>query len=233
MGFPSDVAEKALLDCGRHCCLCHKFCGIKIELHHIIQKADGGQDTYENCIPLCFDCHAEVKAYNPKHPKGRKFTVSELRGHRDKWYERVKSNAGVAVNSSHLEMDRKLFNEIREILPSSGSVDYARSHDYGGAFLKESLDDFYKFYRCRTRPEFEFLDSDLEGVRSKLTNDIENFLDLIGRYAFRHQIQPDWLHIDVQPEIAMQIAKELNELANRVCQTYDDFIRLGRRKLGV
>jgi hypothetical protein len=57
MAFPPEVAEQALLACARYCCLCHKFCGNKIETHHIVQ---GGGDTFENCIPLCFDCHAEV-----------------------------------------------------------------------------------------------------------------------------------------------------------------------------
>lgn len=90
MGFRSDVAEKALVACGRHCCICKKFCSFKIELHHIIQKADNGVDSFENCIPLCFDCHADVKAYNPKHPKGRRFTESELRAHRDGWYQKVR-----------------------------------------------------------------------------------------------------------------------------------------------
>jgi len=79
MAFPPDVAEQALVTSGRHCCLCHKFCGTKMELHHIQQKANGGEDTFENCIPLCFDCHAEVKAYNPKHPKGRQYTENELK----------------------------------------------------------------------------------------------------------------------------------------------------------
>lgn len=88
MGFPTSVADDVLVRCGRHCCLCGKYVGQKIELHHIKQVADGGEDTADNCIPLCFDCHAEVKAYNPHHPKGRKFTEKELKGHRDKCYER-------------------------------------------------------------------------------------------------------------------------------------------------
>lgn len=88
MGFPISVADEVLVRCGRLCCLCGKYVGQKIELHHIKQAADGGEDTADNCIPLCFDCHAEVKAYNPHHPKGRKFTEKELRGHRDKCYER-------------------------------------------------------------------------------------------------------------------------------------------------
>lgn len=57
-----------------------------MELHHIKQAADGGDNSADNCIPLCLDCHAEVRSYNPHHPKGRKFTETELKGHRDKCY---------------------------------------------------------------------------------------------------------------------------------------------------
>jgi 5-methylcytosine-specific restriction endonuclease McrA len=53
MSFPADVREKALVACARRRCLCHEFKGLKIELHHIVQKAEGGEDTFENCIPLC------------------------------------------------------------------------------------------------------------------------------------------------------------------------------------
>lgn len=88
MGFPTSVADEVLVHCGRHCCICGKFVGTKIELHHIIQVADGGDDSVDNCIPLCLDCHAEVKSYNPKHPKGRKYTETELKRHRDKCYEK-------------------------------------------------------------------------------------------------------------------------------------------------
>ena len=61
MGFPDKVQAEALAACERCCCICHKFCGTKIELHHIKQKADGGEDTFDNCIPLCFDCHADIQ----------------------------------------------------------------------------------------------------------------------------------------------------------------------------
>lgn len=92
MGFPTSVADEVLERCGRHCCLCGKYVGTKIELHHIKQVADGGDDSADNCIPLCFNCHAEVNAYNPRHPKGRKFTEKELKGHRDKCYARYSIN---------------------------------------------------------------------------------------------------------------------------------------------
>lgn len=88
MGFPKNVAIEALVKCGRHCCICNEFAGLSIELHHIRQKADGGDDSFDNCIPLCCNCHAIVKAYNPHHPGGRAFSEEELRAHRDKCYAR-------------------------------------------------------------------------------------------------------------------------------------------------
>lgn len=63
-----------------------------MELHHIKAHADDGEDTFENAIPLCFDCHAIVRQYDPKHPKGIKFTVNELIMHRDSWYKKVEQS---------------------------------------------------------------------------------------------------------------------------------------------
>lgn len=87
MPFPEKVKEDALVACGRHCCICHKFCGTKIEIHHIVPHSKGGADSFDNAIPLCFDCHAEVGQYNSEHPKGTKFSYAELKRHRDNWYK--------------------------------------------------------------------------------------------------------------------------------------------------
>ncbi|TAJ97573.1 HNH endonuclease [bacterium] len=56
-----------------------------MEIDHIVQKDDGGPDTYDNAITVCFDCHAEIHHYNPAHPKGRRFRPDELKAHRDQW----------------------------------------------------------------------------------------------------------------------------------------------------
>lgn len=61
-----------------------------MEIHHIKAQADGGNNTFENAIPLCFDCHAEVRQYDPRHPKGVGFSEKELILHRDSWYEKVR-----------------------------------------------------------------------------------------------------------------------------------------------
>jgi hypothetical protein len=85
MAFNRDQVAELLADCRRRCCICHRFCGVKIETDHIVQSADGGDDNIENAIPVCFDCHAEIHLYNDKHPRGRKFTPEELKRHRKEW----------------------------------------------------------------------------------------------------------------------------------------------------
>lgn len=101
MPFSEEIKRSAMVACGRHCCICHKFCGNNMEVHHIKPQSKGGADTFENAIPLCFDCHAEVGQYNPEHPKGIKFSEKELIEHRDRWYRYIRENGGKTPESNH------------------------------------------------------------------------------------------------------------------------------------
>lgn len=92
MSFNQSEINKLLAQCHRRCCLCHKFCGVKMELHHAELESKGGSDDIENAVPLCFECHAEVALYNPDHPKGRKFTAEEVLEHKRQWLDICKNN---------------------------------------------------------------------------------------------------------------------------------------------
>ncbi len=81
--FTEDTKIKVLLWCSRHCCLCGKFVGIGIELHHI----EAGASDIDNAMPVCFDCHAAIGHYNQQHPRGRKYDTRELKERRNQVYE--------------------------------------------------------------------------------------------------------------------------------------------------
>lgn len=81
--FKDDDKIKVMLWCGRHCCLCGKFSGIGIEVAHL-EKDD---PDIENAMPLCFNCHASVWHYNNNHPKGKKYSIRELKARRNQIYE--------------------------------------------------------------------------------------------------------------------------------------------------
>jgi hypothetical protein len=70
--FPEKAATDLIVRCHRRCCICHRFCGVKLELDHMTPAGEGGSDEIENAIPVCFECHAEIHSYNDKHPRGRR-----------------------------------------------------------------------------------------------------------------------------------------------------------------
>ena len=136
MAFPQSVADKAFAACGRRCCICHKFCGQKMELHHIHQRADGGEDTYENCIPLCFDCHADMGKGDPRHPKGKRYSAQELCMHRDNWYAAVERMQAPYLASpydtEHYHNLRKQASKLLTLYADClhNPIDLARTQDH-------------------------------------------------------------------------------------------------------
>lgn len=88
----SDIKIEVLIRAARHCCVCHRYAGLKVEVHHIKQRSKGGTDSLQNAIALCFDCYTDAGHYNSDHPRGTKFSPSELVLARDRWYEIVSQN---------------------------------------------------------------------------------------------------------------------------------------------
>lgn len=97
--FPQADATQLLADCRRCCCICHRFCGVKIELDHMTPRSEGGSDEIENAIPVCFECHAEIHSYNEEHPRGRKFRAEELRRHKENWLSLVRSRPEILLSA--------------------------------------------------------------------------------------------------------------------------------------
>jgi hypothetical protein len=94
MPFPDAVKERALLACKRRCCLCEEHVHTLVECHHVVQEKDGGDNSFDNCIPLCLNCHGKVASYNPGHPIGNQYRPSELKKRRNDFY--AKMNVGTA-----------------------------------------------------------------------------------------------------------------------------------------
>jgi hypothetical protein len=120
MPFTEEVRITALTAAARHCCVCHRYKGVKIEVHHIVPESEGGPNTSDNAIALCFDCHTDAGHYNADHPRGTRFSRRELRRHRELWHTLVQRN-GIeqpAHNESlHCRyLVRRQYGAIREIV---------------------------------------------------------------------------------------------------------------------
>ena len=116
MGFLEKIKRDVLVASARYCCVCHRFKGVKVEVHHIIPVSKGGSDDFDNAIALCFDCHADAGHYNPDHPRGTKYSPKELRAQRDAWYEIVQRDNIEGPSGQDLLYCRYLLCENYEAL---------------------------------------------------------------------------------------------------------------------
>jgi hypothetical protein len=237
MSFPQDVKTQALFSSGRHCCICHKFCGIKMECHHIIHTSEKGENTLDNCIPLCFDCHADQKSYDSKHPKGTKYSREELKLHRDNWYEKVKNNLG-SGDQNHLEQDKSTIASILKILTPNGTIRTLREANFGYPQEDAEYDELYRiaeFYK--NEPWNEFFDSDLESIRSNLLETVKKFNSLRGIKTFTHvrkgyfEVPSEWE--ETRTEEYHKIISDFHDMIDTIIENYDSLIKLSRSKLGI
>jgi hypothetical protein len=193
MPWPANVRNEALAACQRSCSICHKFCGVRIELHHIKPESEGGPSTYDNCIPLCFDCHAEVQHYNSAHPKGTKFSSAELKLHRDRWFDRVATSSSYAVAPEHQVIDRRIAIEIHDYMTRDRSFQFLREETLKGSFLKRYVVPLYDLEQKFSNPDFEFFDADLEAARSDFARFLSRAVHEIATMTAPEKGDRDWL----------------------------------------
>ncbi|MBU2523824.1 HNH endonuclease [Patescibacteria group bacterium] len=110
-GFSKKVKEELFFKNGRCCAICKKLCGTNIEAHHIEMKKNGGKNTIENAISLCFDCHAEAGFSNKDHPKGNMYGEGELKKHKLYWENFCMKNPG-KISCANLERKENVIDNF-------------------------------------------------------------------------------------------------------------------------
>lgn len=186
MAFPQSVQEEALVACGRCCCICHKFCGTKMELHHIHQKADGGADTLDNCIPLCFDCHADMGKADPHHPKGKHYSEGELRKHRDNWFQKISQNQNTGNTNSITKADIKLFEKICSFF--GDNTRYWLVESEFNVRPTRSFEELKELLHQERNPLYEFINPELEKNKATLFYALNEFIVKIATYTFLERV---------------------------------------------
>lgn len=239
MGFPNEIKTKALIACKRHCVICEENKGKKIECHHIIPRSKGGEDTFDNCIPLCFDCHEEIGSYNSNHPKGNKFTPEELKMRRDNFYLRVSNGEFPKTNDngqkSVSSFDIQLFEKIRKIFNSPNLQYYLVDYDLGNDFENSVFNPLGELVFEKENPDFEFIDTELETYKKKLFNSLENFLAFkaikTAPTHFGTQALISWKNDNFTFEQAQELSRQFNQLATDLWNSYKELNQICRSRL--
>lgn len=247
MGFSENVQAKALVASGRCCCICHKFCGTKIALHHIRQKSYGGDDSFDNCIPLCLDCHEDMGKADPNHSTGKHYSEKELRMHRDAWYQRC-STSQYGVQEPICEDDKRLFAKINQCF-SGRSGEALHYEDLRGLHRRYIFDELFTLEHELHSPFNEFVNVELEKLRAQLLDKISHFTDIYSRNTFStdsglpdYQVTHLWMYNngdlpakEVTDDEMRELyetywreAEAINDSASELWNCYCEFYRQGR-----
>jgi hypothetical protein len=236
MSFSEAVKIEALTRSGRRCCICHKHCGLKIELHHIIHKSEGGDDSLDNCIPLCLECHADMRSYDHKHPKGTKFTPKEIKIHRDQWYEKFGKPVFENYDERSLKVDIELYLQIRVELNPSTLAYLAESG--GPTYSRAMAQKVFQFADKLRSADDEFIDPELESLRAGLISSVMELAEFMSINTFRSRFNADVIEVpeewrDRNHEKFYAVREKITEFSLASFKSYNEFTRVALRKLKV
>lgn len=167
--------------------------------------------------------------------------TNNLLGLKDRAVDYLRNKLGSSleeeISRRYLERDRELLSEIRDLLPSDYPISKLRHYDFGGVYRDELPKRIISFLRECEKPEFEFHDSELEVLRQELEDAAQRFSRASGENAFYLEGSTDMIKIPDKwhhkyPDKWHNARNELNESADEIVDTYDDLVRLGRKKLG-
>jgi hypothetical protein len=145
-----------------------------MELDHIDPKADNGSDTIDNAIPVCFECHAEIHAYNDKHPRGRKYRPEELKKHKEQWLKLCETSAAFLA-STPPRTDVGPFQALIDELEFNRAV-AATAHDNQAIPLFETS----LFDRCVSEGILSLLNPELKSTLIETYVALKRLNTLIG-----------------------------------------------------
>lgn len=226
MSFPEKAKIEVLLRCKRYCCYCEEYKGRDIEIHHIIQKADGGEDTFDNAIPLCYDCHSEIGSYNPRHPKGNRFRVDELKKIRDDFYIKIASIPRKTDCIS--ENDKELLNELKN--DYTEIIEYAVRTDFSSELIEINYNDtiYYLEEEKWSSKKYIFNNTNLENLkvdiletlarlRYYLSDTYLRYHENSGKLIFRNQSWEEGIRLseELRPE-TIKIRYQLKDLLQQL-----------------
>jgi len=208
-----------------------------MEIHHIVEKYEGGDDTFDNAIPLCFDCHSDMRSYDHNHAKGSKYSRNELKRHRDSWYERVSESHSVSSGSIIYETDKQVFLKTFSILSWSSVIYSIAIRDPYQAIHQDVGRGINEYLHYESSGALAFSDSDLEGIRCMLVISLEEFSNHLSSNTFSvgkteyFQVPNDWSHLCEKKY--NEIGEKYNPVMGDIVSTWKDLLRMGRGKFDI
>ena len=133
-----------------------------------------------------------------------------------------------------LELDKKTFQKIKEILPPNGSMTIIRNLFSFMGIKSSHIVEIENFEDYSKQPDFEFLNPELEKVKLELVEKVNVFMTntffLMKQVGDKREIHPPKKDNEDKFKANM---KHIDNSAKEVYLKYDELIKLCRRVLKV
>jgi hypothetical protein len=181
--------------------------------------------------------------YDSTTRQHKNYTIDEAKAARERLYEAIARNEHLATATPKIspdagtEPDRQTLAALVDLMADSGSIDFLREHRFGGSFWWSRLDGIKKAL-YRSGPEHEFIDQELEQLRTGFQTACSAFMNYVVTNTFVlnssvsdavHGIPPEW-HFEERGRFDRAV-KELDTAAKNLCSAYDKLVRVARKKL--
>ena len=153
----------------------------------------------------------------------------------DKYLLHIQTIKKLENNSSQ---DKILYKKFLQTLPSNGSVEFIKYHDFHNSFALDNLRQLINFSEEWINAEHEFMNQELETLRKNLLEKIQHFVydSSMKTYSIGDGIQTimnnrdeDWNLTQVtQDNIVL-----LNNYGNNIYDLHQDLVRIGRDLLHI
>ncbi len=153
-----------------------------------------------------------------------------------KMCEVIHENKKNTINEKHKELDSTLLKEIKKILNDDNTIEFIRTHDFAGAFRQDFTDPLKHYnHKIQNDPEFYFLDSDLNNLKSNLDINITELVYILANKTFDLEVNKDLRGIpkdwrEKMPERYEEAVDKANHHADKIKENYDELFQLARKK---
>lgn len=153
-------------------------------------------------------------------------------------FSNSESVTAISAMSRGFETDSKLFDSFIQTLPSKGSIGFIREQNMAGfSWPSSKLDELENFYFKWGDAEHEFIDQEVESLRSNLYKLIGDYLEQIAVNTFpannpeRQTVPPEWE--EENPKHFFEVVGKLHDTAGEIVKLHQELIRLGRKKFSL
>jgi hypothetical protein len=234
------VETAVLANSARRCALCFHLNGDLTEKIGQIAHLDGNRNNPAE-DNLAFMCLSHHSLFDSKTSQHKNYTIPEVKAARTKLYDLVSNGNHLSLATAQpylqAEADKKILRDLMETVPSNGSIRFLRENNFAGfSFDRKRLENIEVFLYERDGPEHEFLDSELEMAQKKFRKECNALMEVLSMNTWRTEqgfqsVPQEWEW--EQPQRFKDTVNEIHAAAKAVCGTYNELVRLARKKLAV